>query len=139
MQRYYPQVDTVFRKVENLGSVFRYKDALPEVCSSCLVYKYTCDGCNAFYIGKTERSFWIRICEHRGISFRTGKQLNVKPFSDIRNHHLEKHNNEVKFENFEILDKVSSKFSLNTLETLYQKCLKPNIGTQEQSTSIISF
>ena len=141
MQRYYPQVDirTVFRKVENLGSVFRYKDALPEVCSSCLIYKYTCDGCNAFYIGKTERNFWMRICEHRGISFRTGKQLSVKPFSDIRNHHLEKHNNEVKFENFEILDKVSSKFSLNTLETLYQKCLKPNIGTQEQSTPIISF
>ena len=58
MQRYYPQVDirTVFRNVENLGSVFCYKDALP-VCSSCLIYKYTCDGCNAFYIGKTERNF----------------------------------------------------------------------------------
>ena len=36
----------------------------------------------------------------------------VKPFSDITNHDHEKHKIEVNFENFKILDNVSSKFSL---------------------------
>ena len=44
-------------------TTFLNKDALPEICSSCLIYKYTSYGCNT--IGKTERTFLICICKHR--------------------------------------------------------------------------
>ena len=137
--RYYPHVEirTVFRKVESLGTVFRYKDALPEVRSSCLIYKYTCDGCNAFYIGKTWRTFWMRICEHKGISFRTGKELSVKVFSEIRNHHQEEHKNEVNIENFEILDKVSSKCSLNIWWYYIKNALSPALALK--SNQLLQF
>ena len=48
-------------------SFFTFKDKLPKILLSGLVYKYKCGACNATYYGKTIRYFKIRICEHLGI------------------------------------------------------------------------
>ena len=56
---------TVFTSPVRVESFFIFKDKLPKMLLSRLVYKYTCGGCNAAY-------FKFRICEHLGISHLTG-------------------------------------------------------------------
>ena len=43
---------------------FIVKDFVPHSLSSDIVYKFTCAGCNASYIGKTARIFSAHVCEH---------------------------------------------------------------------------
>lgn len=40
------------------------KDTTPQMYKSNIVYKFTCPGCNAAYIGKTERNLFQRCNEH---------------------------------------------------------------------------
>ena len=58
-------------------SFFTFKDKLPKMLLSGLVYKHKCGGCNATYHGKTKRCFKAWICEHLGISHLTGKKVKV--------------------------------------------------------------
>ena len=55
-------------------SFFTFKDKLPKMSLSGLVYKYKCGGCNATYYGKTKCRFKVRICKHLGISHLTEKK-----------------------------------------------------------------
>ena len=64
----------VFTSPVRVESFFTFKDKLPKMLLSGLVYKYKCGGCNATYYGKTKRHFKIRICEHFGISYLTEKR-----------------------------------------------------------------
>ena len=63
--------------VKRVKSFFTFKDKLPKMLISGLVYKYKCDGCNATYYGKTKHHFKVRICEQLGISHLTGKKANI--------------------------------------------------------------
>ena len=45
-------------------SVFTFKDKLPKMLLSGLVYKCKFGGCNATYYGKTKHHFKVWICEH---------------------------------------------------------------------------
>ena len=80
----------------------------------------------------------MRICEHMGVSPRTGNPLSVRPHSDIFEH-CQKCKVPVSQENFSIEDTLQSKFGLNILESLHQKTKKPLIGIQQQSTPLMSF
>ena len=40
------------------------KDPTPKPYKSSVVYKFVCPGCNASYIGKTDRCLYTRINEH---------------------------------------------------------------------------
>ena len=40
------------------------KDKIPDLSPNNLVYQFTCPGCNASYIGKTERNLATRLSEH---------------------------------------------------------------------------
>ena len=64
----------VFTSPVRVKSFFTFKDKLPKMLLSGLVYQYKCGGCNATYYGKTKRHFKVRICEHLGISHLTGKR-----------------------------------------------------------------
>ena len=46
---------------------------------SKILYRFTCNGCNSIYIGKTKRYFLIRAFEHLGASLRTGKKYTYNP------------------------------------------------------------
>ena len=47
-----------------IGSMFSVKDPVPLDLCSRVVYKFSCAGCNACYIGKTSRHFSTRVREH---------------------------------------------------------------------------
>ena len=61
----------VFRSPVRVKSFFTFKDKLPKILLSELVYQHKCGGCNATYYGKTKRHFKFRIFEHVGISYLT--------------------------------------------------------------------
>ena len=104
---------------------------------SNLVYRYTCGGCRASYIGKTDVQFRCRVCQHLGISPRTGDEVTSKVASHIRDHSLKC--TPINTENFKILDRLQSKHGILFLESLHQKMKKPTLGTHEQSTPLLCF
>ena len=136
----YPQVQLlpVFKAYSTIGNHFSFKDRQPLLCKSNLVYKYTCERCQAFYIGKTKQQLAARISEHSGISARTGKKLANTPKSDIYDH-CQKCNVHVNPENFTIIDTLQTDSGLLILESLHQKTKKPTIGVMAQSTPLMSF
>ena len=136
----YPQIHLrmLYKSYNTLGSHFSFKDKIPEEGLSNLVYKYTCNSCKAFYIGKTESQFKCRICQHLGISARTGEELSSKVHSEIRDHSL-KCKTPISIDNFVILDRLQSNKGILMLESLHQKIKKPTIGTHQQSTPLLCF
>ena len=97
----------LYKSYNTIGSSFSFKDKTPVDCMSNVVYKYTCECCKASYIGKTELQFRCRICQHLGISPRTGAKLGVTVASEIREHSL-KCKTHINVDNFTILDCLQS-------------------------------
>ena len=77
----YCNLRIVYNSNCRLKTFFRFKDSIPNLLRSSVVYKYQCSGCNATYYGKTKRHLKVRISEHFGISALTGK--NVKKLHTI--------------------------------------------------------
>ena len=139
-QKYVPSVKIriIFKTGSAIGDLFGFKDKLPKSCMSNFIYKYTCESCNAFYIGKSYRQFKARVSEHLGKSFRTDETVDKPVNSDIRDHcHSEDHAMDP--EKFVIIDRWRHKHDLPLLESLHQKIKKPTIGTHKQSTPLLSF
>ena len=138
--QFYPQVHlrVLYKSCNTIGSNFLFKDKTPIECTSNLIYKYTCECCQAFYIGKTESQYKCRISQHMGVSARTGNALTVKVASDVRDHCF-KCRVHVKAENFSIIDKLHTKNNILALESLHQKTKKPTIGIHQQSTPLLCF
>ena len=67
----------VFTSPVRVKGFFTFKNKLPKMLLSGLVYKYKCGGCNANYYGKTKRHFKVWICEHLGVSHLTGKKVKI--------------------------------------------------------------
>ena len=118
----YPQVQLLitYKTHSAIGSRFGFKDKQPKLNQSNLIYRYTCECCKAFYIGKTERQLGMRISEHMGVSVRTGNTLKVQPHSDISDH-CKKCQTNVSPDNFTIENSHQSEKGLLILESLYQK------------------
>ena len=139
-KKYLPDIKIriIFKTGSTIGALFGFKDKLPKTCMANFIYKYTCESCNAFYIGKSYRQYKARVYEHLGKSFRTEDPLNKPVNSDIRDHcHSEHH--AVDPSRFEIIDMWRYKNDLPLLESLHQKLKKPTIGTHTQSTPLLSF
>ena len=75
----YPQVKLlfVFKSHSTIGGHFCFKDRQPQLCKSNLVYKYTCERCKMFYIGKTEQQLAARISEHKVSPFALEKSFKL--------------------------------------------------------------
>ena len=110
----------VFTWPIRVKSFFTFKDKLPKMLLSGLVYKYKCSGCNATYYGKTKRNFKVRICEHLGISHLTGKKVKIDNNKLMAiQEHLLCCNYSPSFEDFSILTRESNDFKLKIMESLY--------------------
>ena len=73
------KVDIIWSSTRKICHFFSFKDRLPRHLCSKVLYRYSCDGCNSFYIGKTARHFLVKKYEHLGQSIRTGKNFKYNP------------------------------------------------------------
>ena len=129
----YVKFNFVFKNPLTIGSLFCFKDALPDLMRSCIVYEFTCPKCDfGKYVGCTYRLSRVRIDSHRGVSHRTGCTLNKKEFSAIRAHCQEcKHY--IQYKDFKILSQAPGRYSLPFLESLFIKQLNPNLNSSTTS------
>ena len=120
----------------SLGSLFKFKDSIPDLMRSLVVYRYTCPRCNlGTYVGSTKRMLKVRIDSHRGVSHRTGCTLNKKEFSNIRDH-SNKCKTSISYDNFEIIAQAADETSLPILESLYIKQVVPSLNGQSSSVPL---
>ena len=78
---FYPRIILVNKFT--ISSFFKYKDTLPLMSRSSVIYKYVCSDCEAEYVGVTSRALHMRVAEHRGRSFRTNNILANPSHSSI--------------------------------------------------------
>ena len=116
----------------SIGSFFNFKDKLPKLMQSSLIYKYCCGKCPSEYVGLTSRTLHQRVAEHCGRSFRTGQWLAKPPYSSIRLH-AEECDSRISIDNFTILSNASNSLDLRFLESLYIFKLKPNLNDSQSS------
>ena len=78
LRKAYPCVDfhVVFRSGRRIEHFFPFKDRIPKNVCSHVVYKYSCSGCQACYIGKTSRHLFFRSREHFGIG-KKGQPIKI--------------------------------------------------------------
>ena len=93
----------------------------PIVNQQCVVYSFSCDLCDADYVGYTARHLHQRIVEHKN--------------SAIGKHFLEAHGNTslLKESQFCILRKCQRKFDCLVYEMLFIKERNPSLNTQADS------
>ena len=86
--KYFPtlNIKLIFTNKFTISSFFRFKDSLPPMSRSSVVYKYGCPLCGDQYVGSTSRTLFVRASEHGGRSHRTGALLTCPPHSAIRDH-----------------------------------------------------
>ena len=102
--------------------MFSVKDSVPQGLRSRVVYKFSCAGCNASYIGETTRHLCTRIREHL--------------LSDKSSHvyrHLQSSracHDSCATECFTILDSAASKFQIKIKEALHIKWENPILNQQ---------
>ena len=134
----YPYVDFrfVFKNPLTIGSLFHFKDPLPELMRAGCVYLYTCPNCKSgTYIGCTKRLLKVRVDAHRGVSYRTGSTLSNKEHSAIRNHAYSCKKN-INYDHFKILSQAPNQQSLLLFESLYIKHLSPSLNNQTTSVPL---
>ena len=123
IRKYYPQVDfrVMFKAPLQIGGLFPFKDKIPTDLRSMVVYRICCKDCGMSYIGKTERSFSVRLKEHR-----TGKSSNVHT-------HMIKEGHQIDWEGARIIDVASNNKKLLLKEMLHINKYKPGMNIQKQS------
>ena len=132
----YVQFNLTFSNPLTIGSLFKFKDRLPELMRSGVVYEFNCPKCNlGKYVGCTSRLLKVRIDSHRGVSHRTGINLSNKEFSAIRSHCL-KCRHIIGYTDFKILAQVQKRSALSILESLYIKQLSPQLNSSTTSTPL---
>ena len=107
---------------KKLGQDFKPKEIKPLIVNQqCVVYHFSCDLCDADYVGYTARHLHQRIAEHKN--------------SAIGKHLLEAHGrkNLLKESQFRVLRKCQGKFDCLVFEMLWIKNLNPNLNIQTDS------
>ena len=111
------------RKIRTFVSPLKVK--VPDEIASRIVYKITCPGCRACYVGQTDRHNRTRYGEHK-----TRKQEPVRKHFEACVKRL------AKFTDVEILHRTSRSVAfLETLEALYIRELQPKINTRDEYRS----
>ena len=142
--RYFPtcRIKVIFKCNNRLKTFLRFKDRVPNNVRSHLLYRYTCDGCNAIYIGKTRRHYLVRIFEHLGVSLRTHKKFTYNPKNGNNSailNHVNCQGCVGKEENFKIIGSATTDYHLCLKESLLIQKYKPRINTNENSIPLKLF
>ena len=110
-----------------IGTLFSVKDCLKSSLRSFVVYRFTCPGCNARYIGETTRHLTTRIEEHfTSNSSHIKKHIEgSKKCKDVCNEDC-----------FEIIDTAHSQFALKLKEAMHIEWEKPNLNIQQKTVQV---
>ena len=137
LQQYFPDVCFRFVFVNNftIGSFFKYKEKLPDLLCSNIVYTYVCPDCNARYIGSTCRNLKIRMSEHKGVSFRTNSVI-VNPGASMIRNHAREFDHAIKEHNFKIMHMSRNRQDLRIAESLFIHKYNPNLNSNESSAKL---
>ena len=129
----YCNVQFVLQTKYKISNFFTFKDKIPSVLRSGIVYKFQCSSCSATYYGKTKRHFKVRMCEHLGISALTGKRVKGDDDSAIKQHLLFC-NHTTDFEDFSILATNNNNFKVTLTESLLINRDHPRGGSRTAAT-----
>ena len=123
------RICVVWKSMRTLRTFFSFKDKLPMHLRSKILYRFTCDGCNSIYIGKTKRHFLVRAYEHLGLSYKTGKRFAYNPDNSnnttVLNHINQSNQCKGNLDSFEIIGSARNDFFLRIKESLLIKKIKP--------------
>ena len=134
----FPHIDPKLILANNhkIGTFFKYKDTLPKILQSSVIYKYCCpqSTCGSVYVGSSIRSLLIRGLEHKGYSPYTGLPLPAqsKKHSAIRDH-SENCSGVVSLNDFQIISSLRNPTDLRILESLYIATMKPNLNDKSSA------
>ena len=137
INKFYPQIQPkfIFNSSNSIGHLFNYKDKLPPLLVSNVIYKFTCGQCSAAYIGETQKQLRVRVCQHRGVSFRNPSTvLSNQENSKILEHSFDQ-NHPISEKDFKILTTCNS-YDLRTLESIFIYDQKPHLNSQGASTEL---
>ena len=144
VNRYYPycKLRVIFNSNNRLRNFFSFKDKVPISVRSLVLYRFTCNSCNAVYIGKTKRHYLVRVFEHLGVSLATHNKFTYNPNNNnntaVLNHlNCNKCNSTV--DNFNIIGNARTDALLCIKESLLVHKDKPSLNTSERSTPIYLF
>ena len=136
ISKFYPQIklNLIFTNSNTIKNFFTYKDKIPPLLSSGVIYKYSCDQCVDTYIGETQMQLKVRICQHKGISYRTDAPYKAPTHSSIRDHAFDK-NHPVKIKNFKILESCD-KLDIRIVESINIHRFSPSLNEQGSSFNL---
>ena len=95
------------------------------------VYLFKCGQCSAQYIGETSRHIITRVCDHKGISSRTGRPL-TKPENRCILEHSNSTNHGISLSDFKIL-KTCETLDLKVTESVCIHRFKPDLNNYDAS------
>lgn len=126
----------IFRSSCRLSDFFRFKDRIPVLLQSNVIYCFNCDACNASYIGQTSRHLKVRSAEHMGLSWRTEKAITFTGQSAIHDH-IVCSGHQASYDSFTVLSRCDKR-DLSILESLFINQFKPslNIGIPSAAVSL---
>ena len=138
LRKYIPDVNFrfIFVNRRTIGSLFRYKDRVPTLLCSNIVYSFKCPDCTSRYTGSSCRNLKIRISEHMGVSHRSGIKITSPSFSRIREHALE-YNHRITEDDFSIKYRAKCSSDLRIAETLYIMKDRPDLNGTELATRLL--
>ena len=110
---------------KKISSYFSSKDKMPSDLRARVVYKFSCAGCNACYVGQTTRYFDTRVHEHL---HKQSQLSSVFKHLAANAQCKEACNTSC----FEVIDTDTSSFRLEVKEAIHNEWLKPSINKQKQ-------
>ena len=129
----YCNIRFVFQTRCKISNFFTFKDKIPSLLRSGIVYKCECGSCNATYYGKTKRHFKVSVCEHLEISALTEKRVKGDDDSAIKEHIFSFCNHTPDFEDFSILATSNSDFKATLMESLLINRDHPTLNKNKES------
>ena len=123
-----------------LKNMFSFKDRIPQHLQSLVLYKFTCNSCNAIYPGKTKRHYKVRLNEHLGISFRTERPLTyAESTATAVNKHCETCMHPNDETSFKIIGGARNNYHLMIMESLILLRTGKCLNTAERSIPLKLF
>ena len=137
------RIIVIWNSPRKLRNLFTYKDKLPMRLCSKILYRYSCNGCNSIYLGKSKRHFLVRAYEHLGLSLRTGKKFTYNPKHNNNSGILDHINNSNTcggdLNNFKIIGRARNDFHLRIKESILIRKFQPSLNSKDNSIPLALF